>query len=310
MRFTYYARGTKRSVAFFYDNYLIDVNEALSLNSVSMREMTPSNIIEAAEAEKSKLEQLYQGIRDGVLACPEKLPLEHVRLLPPVSKDNTELFYVGRNYKTIQEEMNKATCLHVEELPLPAYFNKTNRSAIASGEPIMACYEDTSELDYEGEIGVVIGRTGKDIPYNEAEAYIYGFTICNDVSARDAMKAYYKMFKGKSMDTFAPLGPCIATVSEFPDLKDIHIETHVNDSVRQRGDTSQLIFDFPEIISKLSRGMTLEPGDIISTGTPAGIGAAMTPPCFLNDGDSVSISVPGIGTLNNTVCFYHRDEKD
>lgn len=305
MRIAYYLKNDRKAAAFFYGETAVDLEEAAASAGIPLELIQPERLFSLEPEVEERLERLY-------LLCREEAPpggrlaVPRLRLLPAVLSERNCLFYVGRNYKSVRADMNRATDKSVETLKLPAYFMKPPRAAAASGDELIACHEDTEKLDYEGEIGVVIGKKGKDIPLSEAADYIYGFTAMNDVSARDAMKAYYQMYKGKSMDTFAPVGPCIATKREIADPSRMRIETRVNGELRQSGDTSELIFGFPALVSILSRSMTLFPGDLISTGTPSGIGAAMVPPRFLQDGDVVEVRVEGVGLLRNRVRFYHR----
>ncbi len=254
------------------------------------------------DEELSRFNEVYKDIKDGKRAAVKK----SFKAAPLVLSKDANVFCVGRNYASTYADMNKATDKKVERLERPAFFYKPNRAVNPTEGIIEFCREDTVQLDYEGEIGVVLGKGCKNISASDAENVIYGFTAANDVSARDAMKAYYQMYKGKSMDGFAPIGPCIATKDEIADQKDINIETRVNGELRQKGNTSDFIFTFAEIISYLSRSMTLMPGDIIFTGTPSGIGAAMDPPVFLKDGDKIEITVEGIGTLVNYVHEYTK----
>jgi 2-keto-4-pentenoate hydratase/2-oxohepta-3-ene-1,7-dioic acid hydratase in catechol pathway len=250
-------------VAYFYDDYLVDIRHAAESAAIMLYgDPEPGDLYEPEKL--TMLEALY----DHIGPQPKqalRLPISKIKLLPLLLQDANNVFYVGRNYRATLSDMNKATNKNIGQLDRPAFFFKPNRSVIQSGEEIWACRAEISQLDYEGEIGIVIGKRGKDIPLAQAASYIFGYTVCNDVSARDAMKAYYQIFKGKSFDTFAPVGPCVATKKEVHEP--LAIRTHINGELRQNGDTSDLIFDFAMIIHMLSRGATLLPGDIISTGT-------------------------------------------
>ena len=302
MRFTfYYDENNKKRFALFFDDGIVTIPNDFLGHEISPDD-TADTVLGLSDEEFDKLSCLYREIESGSVRA-DKIG---ARLAPLVLNERANVFCVGRNYRTVLDDMNRATSKDLPSLSVPAFFYKPNRAIVASGDKILLCRTDSSMLDYEGEIGVVIGKKGKDLSPEEAADYIYGFTICNDVSARDVMKEYYQMYKGKSMDSFAPIGPCIITADEVPDYRHMDLETHINAELRQKGNSSDMIFDFPTVISFLSRAMTLMPGDIIMTGTPAGIGAAMCPPHFLKDGDLVEISVSGIGTLCNTVCEYLR----
>jgi 2-keto-4-pentenoate hydratase/2-oxohepta-3-ene-1,7-dioic acid hydratase in catechol pathway len=158
-------------------------------------------------------------------------------------------------------------------------------------------HKATERLDYEAELAVVMGRKGRDIPREKAYDFVFGYTICLDMTARDLQRKHGQWFKGKSLDTFCPLGPWILHKSAIADPHDLRIICRLNGDVMQDASTRDMIFDIPTTIAELSKGMTLEPGDIISTGTPSGVGFARTPPIFLKPGDKVEAEVQGIGTL-------------
>jgi 2-keto-4-pentenoate hydratase/2-oxohepta-3-ene-1,7-dioic acid hydratase in catechol pathway len=159
----------------------------------------------------------------------------------------------------------------------------------------------TQKLDYEAELAVVIGSRGRDIARGDALAHVFGFSVMNDITARDLQRRHDQWFKGKSLDGSAPMGPCIVTPDEIADLGALEVVATVNGDRRQHGKVAQMIFDIPEIIAQLSAGLTLEPGDIIATGTPSGVGYAMEPPQFLAAGDVVECSIEGIGTVTTRI---------
>jgi 2-keto-4-pentenoate hydratase/2-oxohepta-3-ene-1,7-dioic acid hydratase in catechol pathway len=156
-------------------------------------------------------------------------------------------------------------------------------------------------LDYEGELAIIMGKKAKNIPVSEAKEYVFGYTILNDVSARDFQFKDKQWTRGKSFDTFAPTGPCITTTNQLQDTANLAIRTWVNGELRQNSSTKNMAFNVSEIVHHLSRVMTLEPCDIIATGTPAGVGFAMKPPKYLQHGDVVRIEIEGIGVLENTI---------
>jgi acylpyruvate hydrolase len=182
----------------------------------------------------------------------------------------------------------------------PVIFMKPH-TAIAGPNDKIVKRPFVKELDYEGELAIVIGKKAKDVPVSEALNFVFGYTILNDVSARDFQFKGSQWTPGKSFDTFAPTGPCITMSNQLPDPSNLRIKTWVNGELRQNGNTRDLIFSVAQIIQYLSRVMTLEPCDIIATGTPSGVAMAMKPPKWLNAGDVVRIEIEGIGTLENTV---------
>jgi len=159
----------------------------------------------------------------------------------------------------------------------------------------------SDKIDWEAELAVIIGKTGKNIPEEEALSYVFGYTVLNDVTARDLQDKFKQFFKGKSLDGYCPLGPWIVTADEIPDPQQLSLRLRVNGVLKQEGHTSDMIYSVKTIISILSQGMTLEPGDIIATGTPSGVGFARNPPEFLKAGDVVETEIDGIGGLRNEV---------
>jgi 2-keto-4-pentenoate hydratase/2-oxohepta-3-ene-1,7-dioic acid hydratase in catechol pathway len=225
------------------------------------------------------------------------LPLETVTLMAPIPKPSKNIFCVGKNYADHAIEMGSK-----DDIPEHIMvFTKAPTSVIGDGEKILEHKNVTEQLDYEGELAVVIGKEGKAIEREKALDYVFGYTIVNDVTARDLQAKHKQFFIGKSLDTTCPMGPWIVHKSAIENPNNLNIQTTVNDEVRQDSNTEKFIFPIEEIISVLSQGMTLEPGDIIATGTPAGVGKGFKPPRFLKGGDVIEITVEGIGTLKNTV---------
>jgi 2-keto-4-pentenoate hydratase/2-oxohepta-3-ene-1,7-dioic acid hydratase in catechol pathway len=229
-------------------------------------------------------------------------PADDLRLAPPVADLTKNAFAVGRNYLDHIREGSRAR--GEAEVKLPEYavfFTKPPSSLIAHGEEIQLHPTVTSNLDYEVELVVVIGRGGRDISAESALDHVYGYTIGNDVSARDLQRAHGQWFKGKSLDRTCPIGPCIVPARYLPDIRDARITLRVNGDTRQDARTSQMIYDIPTIIHQLSQGLTLDTGDLILTGTPSGVGHGMTPPHWLAEGDTVEAEIEGIGVLRNRV---------
>src|SRR5205814_5651222 len=180
----------------------------------------------------------------------------------------------------------------------PVYFTKAPECVIAPGAPVIH-HAATKELDYEVELGVVIGRVGRDIARDDALGHVFGYTVVNDVTARDLQKRHGQWFKGKSLDTFCPMGPVLVTADEIPDPQALAISLRVNGETRQSSHTSKMIFPVDECIAVLSQGFTLLPGDVIATGTPEGVGAALGK--FLKAGDNLEAEVEKLGVLANRV---------
>ena len=220
-------------------------------------------------------------------------PIAEITLLAPIIHP-PKIICLGWNYLDHAAE----TKINIPEEPV--IFMKPHTAIIGPYQKIIK-RPFVKELDYEGELAIVVGKIAKDIPESEAQKCVFGYTILNDVSARDFQFKDKQWTRGKGFDTFAPTGPCITTSDQLPNTANLNIKTWVNDELRQNGSTKDMIFKVEQIIYQLSRVMTLEPCDIISTGTPSGVGMAMKPQKWLKSGDVVRIEIEGIGKLENTV---------
>ncbi|RAP62642.1 hypothetical protein A6B37_09140 [Achromobacter sp. HZ01] len=240
------------------------------------------------------------GLLDGVDAAA--LPrLADVRVLPPLAMARN-VFCVGRNYREHIIEGNLARGRPADAFPEAIeFFTKAPTTVVGHGADVKRHAGLTDSLDYEVELAIVIGRAGADIPRERALDHVFGYTIVNDVTARDLQARHGQWFKGKSLDTSCPMGPVVAHRSAIPDANNLTVSLSVNGEVRQHDNTSDMIFDVAAIIEQLSAGMTLLPGDVIATGTPKGVGFALNPPRCLQAGDVVSASVEHIGTLTNRI---------
>lgn len=219
--------------------------------------------------------------------------IEEVRLYPP-ALPVSKILCIGQNYADHLREQGKP-------LPeRPILFSKYPTCLIAHTEPIVKPAEVT-QLDYEAELVVVIGRRARGVRREDAMDYVAGYTIGNDVTARDVQYRDGQWVRGKSYDTFAPVGPYLVTTDEAPDPGALSVRCTVNGELRQEGNTRDLIFDVPTLIENLSAGITLEPGDLIFTGTPGGVGHFRTPPAYLQEGDVVRVELERLGALENTV---------
>lgn len=232
------------------------------------------------------------------------LPLAEVTLLAPIPYPRRNIFAIGRNYAEHSQEFSMsgfdATTGGEDQPDYVEVFTKATTTVIASGERINPHPAVTSQLDYEGELAVIIGKGGRAIHRDSAYEHVWGYTIINDATARDLQRDHKQWFLGKSLDTFCPMGPWAVDRSECGDGP-FALRTTVNGEVRQEASTADLIFDVPTLIEVLSAGITLQPGDLIATGTPQGVGIGFDPPRFLQPGDSVEISIEGLGRLSNTV---------
>ena len=225
------------------------------------------------------------------------LSADEVALEAPIPWPRKNVFCVGRNYVDHVAEGARAMGTETKLPIVPQFFTKAPTAVNAPGAPVRLDNSLTKLLDYEVELAVVIGKAGRDIPAERAYEHVFGYTIANDVTARDLQRRHDQWFKGKSLDTTLPLGPWIVDAEEIGDPTTLELSLTVNGEERQRAKASQMIFDIPAIIASLSAGMTLEPGDVIATGTPSGVGFAMDPPQGLKDGDVVVARIDRIGEL-------------
>jgi len=234
----------------------------------------------------------------------QRLPMSRVRLRAPFPTPRRNLFCVGKNYHEHAQEFHASgfDASSSSAIPdLPIIFTKAPSSVIAPGHPIPASRDPTHSVDYEGELAVVIGRGGRGVSKATAFSHVFGYTIVNDVTSRTLQHAHKQWFLGKSRDGFCPMGPCVVTADEIPDVGRLRLQTFVNGEPRQDASVSDLIFDIPTLIEAISEGITLQPGDIIATGTPVGVGIGFKPPKFLTPGDLVSIVIEPIGALTSPV---------
>ncbi|KAK3073602.1 hypothetical protein LTR53_004701 [Teratosphaeriaceae sp. CCFEE 6253] len=266
------------------------------------------------------IESLYQVIEvgeDHVIASGEPFPLtDDLNVLAPIS--GRDVLAVGKNYSEHAKEFNASGYDSSDKVDIPTHpviFTKRATSIIANEEDILLHEGFTETLDYEGEIGVIIGKGGFQISEAEAEEHVWGYTIINDVTAREKQRDHKQFsadvrtrryyFIGKSADSYCPMGPLAIPKSGLP--KVLTVTTHVNGEFRQKGTTDDLIFSIPNLIKTLSESQTLRPGDVIATGTPAGVGFGLKPPVFLQPGDEVEIAVTGLGVLRNKVVKADAD---
>ncbi len=239
----------------------------------------------------------------------ETLPLDSVNLLAPIPRPARNIFCVGKNYHDHAHEFaNSGFDSSAASGAVPKYpivFSKVPDSVVGPGVDVLIDAQVSTAVDYEVELGVVIGKAGRNISAEDALDYVWGYTIVNDITARDLQGQHSQWLIGKSQDTFCPMGPCIATADEL-DLSDTSVRCLINGELRQDSNTALLIFDVPTIIAAISNGITLQPGDIIATGTPAGVGIGFDPPRYLVAGDVMRLEIDGIGTLENTVAAYRH----
>jgi len=233
------------------------------------------------------------------------IALDQVQLLAPIPRPRRNIFCVGKNYHAHAKEFagsgfDSSAKSHGDIPAEPIYFSKVPESVIGHQADILFPGEVSTAIDYECELGVIIGQGGKGISRADAMKHVWGYTIINDVTARDWQSRHQQWLLGKSFDTFCPMGPWIVTADEM-DGQNTDIKLWVNGELRQDANTKDFIFDIPKMIETLSGGITLYPGDIIATGTPVGVGIGFKPPKYLKPGDVVRLEIQGIGVLENTL---------
>ena len=268
------------------------------LDPVRANRMTLVDLIAAGEGALAACRQ--------VQAEPERFPaarlaLDDLAFLAPIPRTPRNVFCLGRNYLDHIQEDNVSRDKETGIPEHPQFFTKPPSAIVGPGADIRYDERVTKRLDYEVELAVVIGTGGRDIAAGDALRHVFGYTIVNDITARDLQKRHDQWFKGKGLDTFCPMGPHIVTADEIPDPHALRISLDVNGERRQDASTAQMIFRIPETIESLSAGLTLEPGDVIATGTPSGVGYAMNPRRWLKGGDVVACRVEKIGELTNRV---------
>src|SRR3984893_9290130 len=246
----------------------------------------------------------YADIEPSLVSNTPEIALSEVKLAAPIVTPRRNIFCVGKNYGEHAREFSnsgfEAGAKKGQEIDeYPAIFSKGPNTVIGPDAIVELHSEITSSVDYEAELAVIIGKPGRNIPQKDAYSHIFGYTIVNDVTARDRQKNHKQWFMGKTLDTFCPMGPWIATGDDL-DPENLDVKCWVNGELRQNANSSDLIFGIPTLVATISAGLTLKPGDIIATGTPAGVGLGFNPPKFLRAGDKVAISISHLGTLTNT----------
>ena len=232
----------------------------------------------------------------------QTIPLAEVELLAPIPMPDRNIMCLGWNYAEHAKESATTKGLEIKELPqFPIVFTKATTSVNGPFGDVPYSTAVSTQIDYEVELAIIIGKQGINIPREQAMDYVYGYTVLNDISARDLQRNGKQFFKGKSLDGSCPIGPWLITVDDIADPQNLAITCRVNDVTKQNSSTQHMIFDIPATIAYLSLGMTLLPGDIIATGTPSGVGFARTPPEYLQPGDVVECKIEQIGLIRNQI---------
>jgi 2-keto-4-pentenoate hydratase/2-oxohepta-3-ene-1,7-dioic acid hydratase in catechol pathway len=291
-----YTRGKEERAGILIDQNVYDVESCASFFGI---EEMPARLLCLLRAGRIPALDELHGKLTGALKDKLELPLqcwasyEEIRVLAPIPRP-PKIICIGRNYRDHAEEQGA-------KLPqAPLLFAKAPTAVIAHGDPIVIPAGST-KVDYEGELALVIGKRISRATKDGAAQAIFGYCCMNDVTEREAQFSEKQWFRGKGMDTFAPLGPYVVTRDEFGEPPELEITTKLNSEVMQSSSTANLIFSPAAIVAFVARNITLEPGDVISTGTPGGVGVFREPQVFLKSGDTVEITIEGIGTLSNPV---------
>jgi 2-keto-4-pentenoate hydratase/2-oxohepta-3-ene-1,7-dioic acid hydratase in catechol pathway len=276
----------------------------VGLVSADLQSVQPFDLLETQRelGALPVIEMLARG--EALPALLATVALSDVQIIAPIPKPRRNIFCVGKNYFAHAREFAgsgfDSSAKAGEDIPPdPIYFTKVPESVVGPGAAI-EMPAASSAIDYEAELTVIIGRGGKGIAAKDAMAHVWGYTIINDVTARDWQSRHKQWLLGKSFDTFCPMGPWLVSADECDGTK-TNVRCYVNGEERQNASTTDLIFDIPKLIETLSAGITLYPGDIIATGTPVGVGIGFKPPKYLKSGDVVRVEIDGVGTLENPV---------
>ncbi|WP_282610472.1 fumarylacetoacetate hydrolase family protein [Pelagibius sp. Alg239-R121] len=309
MRFVTYRSGNEPRPALEVDGgTLLDLATAFSRakasGSVKDTLEVPKDItgiIAGGPALADACRTILREAQAGVLS-EAQMPIGSVSLMAPIPRPAKNVFCVGSNYRAHVTESSRAQKKEDKVPKRPVFFTKPPTAVVGPGDAIRLDPAVSDKMDYEVELGVVIGKPGRNIKAADVLDHIFGFTIINDVTARDLQRAHGGQFlKGKGLDTCCPMGPQIVTLDELPNFENLRISIKVNGELRQDGSTGDLIFPIAHLLEQLSEGLTLESGDLLATGTPSGVGYAMDPPQFLKNGDILTCEIEGIGQLTNSV---------
>ena len=299
MRFvTYRTAETEPRLGLLHDGLVIDVEYF----GDAIGQDLPSTMLDFIDLGPIALRFLTEAVAAATTAdlLGTSLPEGNVTLLAPIPRPRKNIFGIGLNYTEHVAESARSLDTSNELPQQPVIFSKPPTAVVAGNDPIRHNAKVTQQLDWETELAVIIGSTARRVAEGDALNHVFGYTVINDVSARDCRRAG-QWIVSKGQDSFAPMGPCIVTADEIGDPHNLNILTHVNGVEKQNSNTRFMLFNVPQLIADISSVMTLEPGDIIATGTPAGVGAGRTPQEFMWPGDVVECTVEGIGTLRNPI---------
>ncbi len=295
---TYQIQEQEARVGFLYNDLIVDV-EAFGYK---VGTELPSTMLELIDMGKVIVDFLNEKVAEMQTEwlVGSSIPYANAKILAPIPKPRKNLFGIGLNYTEHVAESARSLDTSKELPQKCVIFSKPTNTVIGNGDPIKHNEAITKQMDWEGELAVIIGKKASKVKKEDALDYVFGYSIVNDISARDCRRSG-QWIVSKGQDTYAPFGPVLVTADEIPDPHNLTIKTYVNGVEKQNGNTKFMLFNVNEIIEDISEGMTLDPGDIIATGTPAGVGAGRDPQEWMWPGDVVEITIEGIGTLKNPI---------
>ena len=297
MKFVTFARGGAHAVGLWLEGKgVLDLQLAAELSGEALEAPDMIAFIAAGDPALAAARRLAANPPADAL-----YPASQVTLLAPIPRPRKNVFCVGRNYMEHVHEGDRMFNRDPSIPTVPNFFSKAPTTVVGPDAEVLYPVKVTQAFDYEIELGVIIGKGGKDIPADKALEHVFGYTIINDVTARDLQRTHVQWFKGKTLDTTCPMGPWIVDAAEIGDPKGLDLTFLLNGEQRQKASTAQMIFDVPAIIESLSAGLTLEPGDVIASGTPSGVGFGMDPKGLMKGGDVMECRISKIGVLKNTV---------
>jgi 2-keto-4-pentenoate hydratase/2-oxohepta-3-ene-1,7-dioic acid hydratase in catechol pathway len=278
---------------------VIDVVEAVS---GTWPGPTPDSLLALIQAGPEAWRHMASMLQPRLAHADDRDPrVQDIRWRAPIPRPRKNIFCLGQNYLSHAKEAARARDRELKIPEVPVFFTKTPTTVIGPYDPVPWDPAVTDQVDYEAELGVIVGIGTKNIPRGEALERVFGYTIINDVSARDLQKSHLQWFKGKSLDGFCPMGPSVVTADEFGDPQNKRISLRLNGEPRQNATTADMIFCVAVCLEYLAKGMTLEPGDIIASGTPEGVGLGRVPPEYMKDGDVMETEIEGIGAMRNRI---------
>ena len=295
---TYRHRDEADRVGVMSNGLVVDVQRFSATHGVAL----PNKMLELIDMAATALPVLREGIEAaaGRYAAGTAVPVEDVQIKAPIPRPRKNIFGIGLNYRSHVEESARSLDTGRDLPKQPVVFSKPPTTVIGPGDAIHHDAKLTQQLDWEVELAVIIGRTARRVSAEKALSHVFGYSVLIDISARDNRRAGQWIIS-KGMDTYAPFGPCIVTADEIADPHNLRLWLKKNGEIKQDSNTKHMIFDVPALIVDISAGITLEPGDVIATGTPEGVGAGRSPPEWLWPGDVIEAGVDGIGVLRHPI---------